>query len=332
MSRRTYFYVIRLALALLLIFVLLEVGLRLIDFDYANNSRRTFIVEPDIKVFIPHPQYGFAMQPGQFHINQADQLKWISTHDENGYRITTDSIDTNKPEIWIFGCSFTYGWGVNDNETYPWLLQDAIPEYTIRNYGVGAYGTLQSLLQLQDELATGKKPTLVLLAYLPFHDQRNTGSRLWTRVIASHEKLTTLQYPYARIKENKLTYSSLQLVYRDFPGNSWSRTSQFVELVYNALQDMQCHNQEVTALLLEKIKLVCANNNVPLLLCALDNSLTTQEAFNALSTKGFKTLDIGLDLSSPQYTFLPIDPHPNQVAHKHYADELTNYLKTVDLQ
>lgn len=329
--QKAAFHLIRLFLALLLVVVLLEIGLRIMGFDYPQWPDRSFTVEPSKPFFVPHEKYGFAMSPGQFNINQDDVLKWTSTQDENGYRITSDSIDTTKPEIWIFGCSFTYGWGVNDNETYPWLLQEAMPGYTIRNFGVGAYGTLHSYYQLQDELEKGKKPELVVLAYLPFHEQRNTASRFWMRAITTHKTLLNLQYPYARINEDTLVYSSLPLEYKGVPGSSWCKVSGVTEVMYNRWQDKNCKNVDVTKLILKKIRNTCYSNDMHLLIVGLESDRITPYFFSNLNSHTINTVDIGLDLSTPEFTFLPVDPHPNQAAHQHYAAQLKKYLDTAVL-
>lgn len=331
MKRNFLFHTIRIVVSLLLIFAVFEVGLRLIGFDYPSYPQRSFTVEPEGDFFVYHPSYGFAMQQGEYHINQDDVLKWTSTQNEDGYRITSDSVDITKLEIWIFGCSFTYGWGVNDDESYPWLLQEAMPEYTIKNYGVGAYGTLHSLMQLKDELKKGTKPELVILAYLPFHDQRNTASRFWMRAITTHKKLLNLQYPYARLDGDTLKQFSQPLEYEGVPGSSWLRISGMTEVMYNRWQDKTCENAQVTKLILKQIRDTCYSNGIHLLIVGLESDGITPYIFNNLNLHAINTVDIGLDLSTPEFTFLPADPHPNQAAHQHYAAQLKKYLDTAVL-
>jgi hypothetical protein len=80
------------------------------------------------------------------------------THFPSKLRIThplaTYTDRRSKPEIWIMGCSFTHGWSLNDQDTYPWLLQARLPQYVVVNYGVEGYGTLHALLQLREALTT----------------------------------------------------------------------------------------------------------------------------------------------------------------------------------
>jgi hypothetical protein len=57
------------------------------------------------------------------------------------YPLATDAHARSKPEIWLFGCSFTHGWSLNDEETYPWVLQERLPMYEVVNYGAWRCGT-----------------------------------------------------------------------------------------------------------------------------------------------------------------------------------------------
>lgn len=45
--------------------------------------------------------------------------------------------------IALLGCSFTYGTGVSDRDTFAWQLNDLYPQMTFENYGVEGYGTAQ---------------------------------------------------------------------------------------------------------------------------------------------------------------------------------------------
>ncbi len=81
-----------------------------------------------------------------------------------------------KKEIWIFGDSVTYGWSVNDEETFPWLLQEKFPDYEVVNFGVQGYSTLNSLIQLREALQNGKKPKLVILSYASWVSRKTTIS------------------------------------------------------------------------------------------------------------------------------------------------------------
>jgi hypothetical protein len=105
--------------------------------------------EPGGSLYELHPTLGYRHRAGEFRITQ-EVLRWTATHDDETLRITDRPGDegrgARRPELWIMGGSFTHGWAVNDWETFPWLLQEGLPEYRVVNFGVGGYGTLQSLV------------------------------------------------------------------------------------------------------------------------------------------------------------------------------------------
>src|SRR4028119_231643 len=96
-------------------------------------------VEPKGNFFTKDSELGYKHLPGKFKVILNGNYSFNATHLNNSLRIThplnTYNQFSKKPEIWIFGCSFTYGWSLNDRETYPWLLQDKLPKYGIVNFG-----------------------------------------------------------------------------------------------------------------------------------------------------------------------------------------------------
>jgi hypothetical protein len=56
-----------------------------------------------------------------------------------------------KARILILGDSFTFGGEVSDNETYPFYLQQMVPNCEAINFGVYGYGHDQMLVYLKEE-------------------------------------------------------------------------------------------------------------------------------------------------------------------------------------
>ena len=123
---------------------------------------------------LPHTQLGFGLNPGKFDVSINKTITYTCTHTIDSYRITQKQpIFSPKKRIDIHGCSFTYGMGVDDSLAYPFLVQQALPSLDIRNYAVPGYGTIQTLLILQQQIAQGQTPDKLILNYLDFHDERN---------------------------------------------------------------------------------------------------------------------------------------------------------------
>lgn len=95
-------------------------------------------------------------------------------YDENGFRVpvvTQKSPATNThPVILTLGCSFTYGDANSAEETYPYLVGQALGG-TTKNAGVCGYGLAQMVL-LARRLIPIHKPDYVLVQYSPWLAKR----------------------------------------------------------------------------------------------------------------------------------------------------------------
>lgn len=100
----------------------------------------------------------------------------VNTIDEN----LTRKVDSAKdgPTVAFFGCSFTYGAGVNDADTLPQSFADATDrKYHVVNLGVSGYGPQQMLRALEtgvyDDMLT-KDPKLFVILTAPWHAFRSS--------------------------------------------------------------------------------------------------------------------------------------------------------------
>ena len=75
------------------------------------------------------------------------------------------SKDQNKIRILIVGDSHTFGEGVSDNETYPYYLQEIIPNVEVMNLGMHGYGHDQMLIFIKEE-GIKYNPDIIILGYI----------------------------------------------------------------------------------------------------------------------------------------------------------------------
>lgn len=79
----------------------------------------------------------------------------------------------------FFGCSFTFGDGVNDDETLPsQVVEKTGGRYRAVNFGIGGSGAHQVLAQLESGLVDAKSdctPTRALYSAIPHHVYRAAG-------------------------------------------------------------------------------------------------------------------------------------------------------------
>jgi hypothetical protein len=105
------------------------------------------------------------------------------TMDKNGLRITSDGSAHADHPVWFFGCSFTIGEGVRDEDTLPYLYaaKSGVKTY---NFGFHGYGPHQMLRMLETTYITDidpKKPSLVYYNAISVHIERAAGLVAWDK-------------------------------------------------------------------------------------------------------------------------------------------------------
>jgi hypothetical protein len=79
-----------------------------------------------------------------------------------GYRTPEFDFNSTNPSIFCLGCSFTYGTGVALEHTWPYLVQQAFPNYTVHNFGsAGASG--DTILRTLTNIGNMLNPKIVLI-------------------------------------------------------------------------------------------------------------------------------------------------------------------------
>jgi hypothetical protein len=103
--------------------------------------------------------------------------------DKNGLRIAPDSLKQNGPTVMFFGDSFTFGEGVNDEDTLPNAFS-IVSGMRVLNFGVGGYGPhhMLRLLELGDpKKVTSESPYLMVYTALEEHFNRAAGRAVWDK-------------------------------------------------------------------------------------------------------------------------------------------------------
>lgn len=287
-------------------------------------------IEPGGKLFVPHPTLGYQHISGKFKVTLNDGYTFTLTHLTNGLRTTraSNAIVTGKKGLWIMGCSFVHGWSLNDEDTYPYLVQSALPEYDVLNFGVNGYGVVQALEQFREYIKILPKPSIVVFNYAYFHDERNTFLRSWRKAIVPYNKLGIITPPYARFDSNgKVVIYHKPMIYREFPLQRVSAFAHFIEMKFNQLEDKFVKSHQVTKAVIELFAEECKKNGVEFILASITRGKINEDVMNFCRQKGIKTVDISVNLSDPQNRNLPYDDHPGKLAQKQYAEKLVKFLK-----
>jgi hypothetical protein len=252
---------------------------------------------------------------------------------DNTLRVThplEDLPDKAKGKICIFGDSITYGWSINDNETYPWLLQQRLPDYELINFGVNGYGTIQNLIQLREALKNGAAPKVVVLTYASWHDARNTFIRGRGKMLAPAASLGPVNQPYAWLDgRGQLKVASDILGYREFPLMRYSALMNALEESYDRYEERHAQSHEITKAIIKEFADLCKARGIELVVAGLTSDPTTLDMLSYCKSQGLKTVDIWVDcLNIKENNNLPYDSHPSAIAHRQYAQKLELFLRT----
>jgi hypothetical protein len=92
-------------------------------------------VEP-APLFVPDDRLGYTSSPGRHLVSISlgrKTMSFVMTVPQRGERATSYEELARAHSIYVFGDSFVLGWGNNDEQTMPWLLQQRFPDYRVVN-------------------------------------------------------------------------------------------------------------------------------------------------------------------------------------------------------
>lgn len=282
---------------------------------------------------VPDSLLGFHLAEGDFAITINDGHTYFTEH-RNGQRNYT-AIKEDRPIIYLMGCSFTYGMGVDDDETFTALLQKDT-NVNFLNFGVPGYGTVQSILQLENEVQKGHIPDMVILNFSYHHFERNALTPKYRKDLTlgyarstdlSKFKMQKARFPF--VHDDKINWCAWGNLYE----NWWGRETFAVINYLNTIVDQRKINEQeiidITKHLFSRIHEFCADNSIVLKVCFLDDSHRNLQLQKHCSHLGIDYKKVGLDYTSTSLTNLPFDSHPNSAGHEKIALKIKPWINSI---
>lgn len=209
------------------------------------------VVCDNCKQFVPHERYGHVPPPNS--VNEVSQTcgsdlcyKAKYSYDQFSRRTTGLNVTSNR-HLLVFGCSVTFGVGLNDEDTLPYQLQKRTSA-RVYNYAKMGSGPAHALALLespdfQDQI--NEKKGMALYILMPFHTDRvslNTSTEwLWQTpayelnsqgeaIFAGRQASThPVSYNFYRVYNSlRNRFYFLQNLNRDFDVNSPSENEALV--------------------------------------------------------------------------------------------------------
>ncbi len=161
-------YFILFSFSFLLSYFIIEIFLR---FVYSPDSLKSKIYNTNMNnickdATVPHPLRKYLFKSnfeGKF--NNIEYKTFVKINSK-GLRNRETQYEHNKKRILFVGDSFTFGWGVEQNEAFPYICENLFnKKIEVINAGVPGYSILEYYLYLKEELFKYKPNIIILVFY-----------------------------------------------------------------------------------------------------------------------------------------------------------------------
>lgn len=260
--------------------------------------------------FVPDRESGWRHPPS----TQLFYRDAIFTTNHLGLRDADPGIKS-RPRILFLGDSFTWGWGINNEERYTDILQGMLPEYQLLNAGITGYGTLQQLYLFQ-ALEEELKPDLIVLQMYnnDFDDNVEINGVYphpwldWQQdfVIRNHPVPAD---PWYRGLLNYITGETW--FYRQLAAHLFSYLLKLpVDWVKHPPEADEISKQQAMRLSLAMLDEACKKSNIPLIIFTHDLTQERQSVIAEVSSaQGIEMYSLDTDLAAGTERIDLGDPH-----------------------
>jgi hypothetical protein len=271
---------------------------------------------------------GLRLHSGKFIVKYDNKFSIELTNNHEGFRITSNN-DSSKTEnylgrINLFGDSYVQGCGVNDYETFSWLLQNEYKNHIVNNYGTPNYGIANVFNLITNFMPEPKPGDVYIYYYTSDHDNRLLYRNMKLSdampqikdsvgILTLNSSLSTLFYPFS--------YTGIWL-------NQYSAFINFLEDIYigrlDYAKNMESKSNSIKAIL--HMSNFCKNKGAKFMVASIRNDESDRNILAELSSLGIETIDVSVDLADKYYNLNPFDDHPNAKAHHEYFIKTSNAL------
>ncbi|RBP52961.1 hypothetical protein [Arenicella xantha] len=306
-------------------FIGLELSLRFLGFQ-PHMSRKSLegpiYHQEDLEL-------GWKFAPGQYDVpvNRWGHSMHASILPEGGRATTSEDRPEGLEKLVFIGGSFTFGSGLNDDQVFTWKLQSRFKNLDIRNLGVGAYGTYQSLIVLEQELKKEDKPKAVIYGYIGAHRFRNVAHPRWLQLVHYNSRKVHPKTPYVTLNDLGEYQRQVPIGMTKIPFSeklvTLSKAETLVNklLAYRRVQNMS----KLTQILVLEMQRLCLENDVKFYLSVFIKSKTDDPITDSfIDENQISYIDSQVPLTHKNT--IRGDGHPIEAVHDIWAQRIGDRL------
>ena len=177
----------------------------------------------------PDSLHGYRINPGRFSVSirrersgTAKTFRFQVTVDRAGARYTGAPCRPTETDVYIFGDSFVFGDGVNDEQTFTYLLQTRFPHARFHLHALPGGSLANAYLNVRRLADAIGSEDIVILGYGSFYDIRHVAApsrmRQWPVPPREVTDAAAFRHVRARLADDSLVFDRIPLHCRDLGG------------------------------------------------------------------------------------------------------------------
>lgn len=302
-------------------FVLRVLGYKPQEFKNQNSKLRS---EPK-PLFQIDDKYGYKYLPGNKKVTLNNALTYSISINQDGTR-HNPFLKNVESSIAIFGCSFFAGMGVGDSSTVGAQLQLLIKNYQVNNYSIPGHGMTTQYLMLEELIQKDEKPDIAVFEIASFHLIRNLGGYDFIKNF-SKIKDAPVKYVVANFNDDNVINFRVIDVNKEF--SVFSKYSSFYNIIYSKFKSLKHPKKlqlQLQLKLIENTLKLCDSNSITPVFVVITNDIITDKIQDFMVQKKIPFVKSLVNHHNADFNLSPYDEHPNEKAHKQYADEIYEYI------
>lgn len=249
------------------------------------------------------PELGYTHRPGSEAVHAEHTFRVTYHIGSDGGRLMP-SPENPLGRVVFLGGSYTFGHGVEDDETFPYLLaRDYWPRWQVANRSAMGWGTVHAYLVLKRELERDDPPAMFVYVMIPHHVGRNYLRRSWMAVAARQK----WGHPHFEIVDGELRHMGVVGPEASLPDGPEVAEKEF----------------QLTSAFLGEMARLCAARDVSFALVLLRRDWPPR-VVEAILEHGIRFVD----LSQLPIEGIDGDPHPNPDDHRRIAAAIAESFLT----
>lgn len=233
----------------------------------------------------------------------------------SGWRVTPQR-EKAETGVVFFGCSFTFGVGLEDEQSFPYRVAEALGEnFQVYNFGLPGYGGHQMLAMVEngylDEIVKRHEKVVVYYTAIGGHDMRAVYEAVFTR-----GPRYELENGVAVLKGNMNERSQWRETLYKYLGSS----QLFHDLLQREPPDPKAALERYSAMVSKADGIVRDQYHLPFTVILWPDAPASEARFKEeLTARGVRCLDLAEALPQllkkrQEYTLHKYDHHPNAAA------------------